>query len=410
MLRSKCTLRKRRPAGDPVVVAAVIVLSTLASGCSTRGSESGDSACGSESGAVGPVQHFREVNRIGSVNDERYAFSMPIAVAATDLEIYVVDGSPVRGARFTEDGRWIADFAHSGMGPGELVGAGTVGLTLDTLWVADPHGARMELYRPDGTFIMSLRFNLDSDSLGTRFVPRALLEDGSVLVGPAGIQVGAVTAGRVDHAAWARTTRAGEILSTVYRDPLVTADFYHTSMGRGGGRIIGITPLPQSPLVAPFADGSGLVAVERRASQTPDSASYTVTRYDAEGTVAWTTQVPYAPCATTGFLDAWLSKSLQGSGPRNPEVARTLRNAIPVPPFYPPVTSVVPGNDGTVWLRREEAASDSVVWEVLNAQGRLSSTVVTPASLQIVAASAKEVWGVVTGAMDVPYLVHAAIR
>jgi len=397
----ECTIRRRRlTVGRRFGAAAAIILSALAAGCSSGSSESG---------AALPVWHLHETDRMGSVNDEHYAFSMPMAVAVTDSEIYVVDGSPVRGERFTRDGRWIADFAHSGMGPGELVAVGAVGVTRDTLWVADPRGARMELYRPDGTFIMSVRFNLDPDSLGTRFFPRALLDDGSVLVGPGGTDIGAAVTGRVTHTAWARSTREGEMQSTVYRDPLVKADFYQAPLATGRF-IIGVTPLHQSPLVQPFPDGSGLVAVERPASASPDSMSYTVTRYAADGTIVWTTRVPYAPIATTGFLDAWLARSRGGASPPSPEITRALRNAITVPPFYPPVTSVVPGDDGTVWLRREETASDSVSWDVLDARGRRSATVETVASLRVVAASAAEVWGVVTDTMDVPYLVRYAVR
>jgi hypothetical protein len=398
----KCAFRRRRlTVGGSFGAAAAIILSALAAGCSSGGSESG---------AALPVRHLHETDRIGSVDDEHYAFSMPMAVAVTDSEIYVVDGSPVRGERFTRDGRWIADFAHSGMGPGQLVGVGTVGLTRDTLWVADPRGARMELYRPDGTFIMSVRFNLDPDSMGTRFFPRALLDDGSVLVGPGGMDIGAAVMGRLDHTTWARSTREGKALSTVYRDLLVTTDFYHASLGSGAGGIVGVAPLRQSSLVAPFPDGTGLGAVERRAGRSPDSASYTVTRYAADGTAAWSTRVPYAPRPTTGFLDAWLASSRGGASPPSPEITRALRSAILVPPFYPPVTGVVPGDDGTVWLKREETGSDSVGWDVLDAQGRRSATVETPASLRIVAASAAEVWGVVTDSMDVPYLVRYAVR
>lgn len=362
-----------------------------------------------ETSARLPVLHLEELNRIGSVDDPQSALTMPIAVAVRDSVVYVVDGYPPRGTRFTKTGRWLGSFARSGDGPGELRSVGTLGITRDTVWVADSYGRRLELYGPDGEYLSSVRFTLDPDSLGAPSIPRALLPDGAILAGPGGIDVTAATFGRIDHATFSRTDRHGTAATAVHRQAVVGSDFFLAMYGDGRS-LVGGMPLTQTPLTEPFPDGSGFVVVGRMAARRADSTSFTVKRYSADGTVAWTADVQYTPVSTDGFLDAWLAQrdSLYGLMP--PDMGQAFRKALAVPPCFPPASEVVAGKDGTVWVRREALLKDSIRWDVFDPRGRRMATLLTSASTRILAASAAETWAVVTDSLDVPFLVRYAVR
>ena len=69
------------------------------------------------------------------------------------------------------------------------------------------------------------------------------------------------------------------------------------------------------------------------------------------------------------------------------------------------MTRVVAGNDGSIWLRREEASFDTVSWDVLTSAGTWEGRLRAAADLQIHAASRDTVWGVIKDGLDVPYVV-----
>lgn len=46
------------------------------------------------------------------------------------------------------------------------------------------------------------------------------------------------------------------------------------------------------------------------------------------------------------------------------EVADAIRAALPAPAFLPPVTDLVAGRDGTIWLRREGLRQDTADWDI----------------------------------------------
>ena len=95
---------------------------------------------------------------------------------------------------------------------------------------------------------------------------------------------------------------------------------------------------------------------------------------------------------------------------RFPQLAPGLnRAALDLPEFYPPISAVVAGVDGTSWLRREDTGAPATEWLVLDARGNMSARLRLPRQLEIKWAGANHIWAAVPDEFDVPFLVRYRI-
>jgi hypothetical protein len=67
-------------------------------------------------------------------------------------------------------------------------------------------------------------------------------------------------------------------------------------------------------------------------------------------------------------------------------------------PFLPPVTRLVVGNDGKIWLRGTDDWSGTVEWLVLDTAGNPDRVVQTERRIEILAAQGDTVWAATMGA------------
>lgn len=100
--------------------------------------------------------------------------------------------------------------------------------------------------------------------------------------------------------------------------------------------------------------------------------------------------------------------------PRPPEaeLERAAREALFIPDFYPPVSELIPGRDGTLWIRREATwdADDTDTWQILGPRGDLLRTLTSPKTIgRIMAVDARGFWAVERGELDVPYVVRYSL-
>jgi hypothetical protein len=273
----------------------------------------------------------------------------------------------------------------------------------------------VELFSEDGEFIESIRFQLPPDTLGARSMPRALLSGKRVLAGPAGISITGVNSGWLDHGTWLVTDSVGTVLREVLVQPFPETDFFRGSLGED--RFMeGPHPLPERPEVAEYPDGSGWVVVERTRPPDPDSASYGIRVFAADGTLQSESRMAYDPIPKdSGWFDRFYESRVGRGGELPPEPSRTqmkvaLREALSERRYFPPVSKVVAGSDGSIWLRREDTESDSIRWDVLDRRGSRLAQVVCPSDWDLWAVSRDEVWGVLSDELDVPYVVGFRVR
>ncbi len=354
-----------------------------------------------------PTAQLSEFVRIGSYDSPGAAFSLVAAIATTPDRVLVLDARSPRVGVFDRNGSWVGDIGRPGDGPGELRTPTHVGFYDASVWVGDPSGGRVEAYSMNGDHLQSWRWRLPADSLAAPLVPIALLQDGSPIAGPASLSIGAVLRGALTHRTYHRASGAGELLDLLYTEQISTEDFVTAELP-SGGFIIGAHPLPRSPLVEPFPDGTGLMVVERDGTG-HQQAGYRVIAILPDGTARIDMVVPYDPIPAAGWRERHLLQMQAETRERGGTVPRgeldAMMEALSDRDHFPPVTDIVAGVDGSMWVRREETVDDAVAWDVFDRSGTLVAHLSTPKDVRLHSASLDEVWGVVTDSLDVPYVV-----
>lgn len=373
------------------------------------------SGCGDSQAGVkqSPALELREFTRLGAIEGSGGALTSVAGVLPGDSVVFVLESSPARLTSFERSGTWLRDLARQGDGPGELRRPSLLGKTGELLWIGDPMGGRLEVFSSVGLPAQSYRWDVEPDSLGVRAFPTALLTDGSVLAGPGSLSIGAAASGRIAHRSYYRVTPDGSVLGDLYRESLSRTDFFSAGLP-GGGAIVGVHPIRESPLVTVFPDGTGLAVVERPEPSSAEDAAYRLLVIGPDGTVDADQNVAFDPLPASGWLEREVTRMEQDmlarGGGANRDVMSALQEAWAPRRYYPPVSRVIAGGDGTVWVRREEADSDSVRWQVFDRTGRELGHLTTSAALTILWASQFQLWGVVTDEMDVPFVVGFEVQ
>lgn len=89
-----------------------------------------------------------------------------------------------------------------------------------------------------------------------------------------------------------------------------------------------------------------------------------------------------------------------------------VRDSLDAPGFFPPVTEVIIGTDGRIWLAREGLIPPPPIarrYDVLDAGGRPAGMLTLERPGRIMAATSDAVWIVETDADDVPTLLRYPI-
>lgn len=358
-----------------------------------------------------PNWELDEVGRFGSFEGQGSALSEVAGIALTDSIVLILESSPPRVAVFGYDGNWLRDLGRAGDGPGEFRSPLELGVFEGNVWVGDLNGVRLEVLAQDGSSVNSYRWDIPRDSLNELAVPTAILADGSVLASPRRI-----ISPSTRHRPYYRVTTNGEVQGTLYRQPIAEGDMFTASLP-GGGVAIGPHPLPQSPVVAVLPSGQGLLIVARPQASQPETAAFNIKVVGLDGVDANDIEVPYTPILAEGWLEDWLEyfvrreeEQMQRTGSVNHEVLTAIRESLSPRSYYPPVSGVVGGSDGSIWVRREEFfLADSVRWQVFNGEGEMVGMFSARKDLRILLPSLEEVWAVEPGEYDVPFVVRLRV-
>ena len=313
-------------------------------------------------------------------------------------------------------GRAVRSIGRRGSGPGEFEGLGGFGFLGDTLYASDHRLGRVSLFSADGGFHTTfiLRSPLIDDHSPPWYLPgspSSFLSDGTAMVN-ATMPVMLMEAGIITQVPWLRLARSGQLLDTLAWQDI---SWKPVRIVSGGQEFVSRSPFEDPPLVQAMADGSGLAVVERRAATSRGPARFRVTRIGIDGDTLWAREYPYTPVRTPGaVVDAGVEQIVErlsrGRGVRTPprpaEIERALRSGGHVPEGLPPVTATASGDDGTLWLRREETAAETVRWEVLDRNGVLQATLSLPARVTVHAFAGDVLVGVELDELDVPYVVR----
>jgi len=345
---------------------------------------------------------------------EAYEFTRIVAAAVSpDGQVHVVQfGEPVVRV-YDSRGRHVRTIGRDGEGPGEFRALIALGFLGDTLWTYDRSLRRISYFAPSGAFIRS-EAPLPMPTPRSRNDPvvftsiATLLRDGTA-IGSGGSTAVAAATGAVRSRPWFRMSRAGEILGTIVSVRISRPMALTRGEGTARSGLFGPQPLSDEPLVA--VTGSGrLYAVERDAASSSGGAQFTVLALNVNGDTLWTRRVPYVPKRLTArMVDSVVNERAESFSKRGlPYTAAEVRAAVFVPDFLPPVTRALAGEDGTLWLRREDGGT-TVDYVVLSRDGVILATLSVPRAVSLLSASGDDVWAEETDTDDVPLLVKYRI-
>lgn len=300
---------------------------------------------------------------------------------------------------FAADGRYLRSVGRRGPGPGEFNVLGRLGWFLDTLWVVD--FGRIHLFSRDLEFIETMAPQLDRRPGVPHMIAGPLMADGSIaFIGvpvqpdvPSPIILG---------------TRRGDVLRTLGYEKDLPRSFRVTFADTQSTSVS--DPWPSHSLWLHAADGKSIVVVNRRATE---GRTFQILRIDLKGDTVMKRAIQFSPRAISRDVADRAYRALAdrfAGRPMTPAaVERALRDQVEFPRFAPPVSALVAGLDGTIWLRREDLRAESVEWQVLSASGQTIGTLSLPGDLDVKRARSDRLWGVTKDELDIPYVVTYAV-
>jgi hypothetical protein len=368
-----------------------------------------------------PLQLVPEL-RVGSIDDEATAltFFRQLEVGS-DGRIYTLHPQESRIRVHDASGGAAGTIGGPGEGPGEFSSPGVMGWRGDSLWVLDFRTYRFSYFGADGRFLTSRSIPIDLG--GSREAPpprpEGLLPDGTIFGSPPAWSQ-EVAAGKITERVVLRLDERALPVDTLFRQSLVNTTWaIQDPRSTSGFGSYGRQPFSDTELVQLAPGTTELVRVEQTVPESPEGAHFHVTRVALDGDTLFSREYPYVPRPIDPTLVDSLVRmrgqsmtQLPPNFPGAPTPARAeelARESLYLPAYHPPVSQLVIGRDGSIWLKREALSADSADWLVLSAQGAVVGTVTTPGNLSIQAAEAGRVWGMETDELDVPYLVRYAV-
>ena len=324
-------------------------------------------------------------------------------------EVLIIQPSTRIISVYDSTGAFLREIGGVGDGPGEFRSLGRAGWTGDTLWVMDPAASRLHLFGKDFEFLRTLSPVVSNLPRGVaRMLPGPLMADGWILGIP-------LTLGPLDAHPMLLISRSGSVRRTL---PDVPARAHRIAVHVGNRPPIEVAnPWDTSPLWAPTADRGGIIVVGRPAATNARRAAFSISRIDLGGDTIFRRFISYTPRELTDderedahvLLAKRLSDHL-GDETRLSTIEAAVRNSLPAPDFFPPVSELLVGRDGTVWLKREVAGSEDATWWVFSDSGEPLAEIRLPIGLSVFGADRRTVWGMTTDELDVPYVEVYTIR
>lgn len=389
------------PATRSLVIPPIVALTLAAAGCGADGPAA--------DAATGPAEwRLSEELRIGSLEGETALSRVGAVRPGNDGRVYVLLPQEGRVAAFDSAGRPAASIGRQGEGPGELTGPSGIGFLGDTLWVRDSRLRRLTFYTQEGEHLHDLPFPAATGLADAERADFGAPVAGGRVVLVAGAELASERSGSAHRWPLLVVPLEGGPADTV--GTRYTAHDRAMAVTGSGGVIQSIEIFVQvfadGTLWRAAPDGRTLVLVDRAVPEEPPAATYRVTRVSLQGDTAWSVDVPYTPRG----VDRDRVDSLVHRHTSETRSEAEVRDILFLPDHRPPVSDLVVGWDGTVWVAREEVPDEPRTWDVLDGTGRRIARVATPPGLRIDAASRSTVWAVETDALDVPYVVRYRVE
>jgi hypothetical protein len=103
-----------------------------------------------------------------------------------------------------------------------------------------------------------------------------------------------------------------------------------------------------------------------------------------------------------------IESQARGLEDRTPELAKALRRESELPSVYPPLMGVLPGRDGSVWIRLR-SATEMNQWLILDESGAPIGSLFVDGGIRIAVADESSVWALESDDVGVHSLVRYQI-
>ncbi|MDX1395355.1 MAG: hypothetical protein R3195_13285 [Gemmatimonadota bacterium] len=348
-----------------------------------------------------------ETLRFGSVDDPETALT---SIRALDLgpdgRIYTLHPRENLVRIHGPDGAPLRAFGGEGEGPGEFVSPIALDIFGEEVWVWDDRSLRVT------------RFDLEGELIGVETHRPAAFEH--VYLRPARPDVvlpdltflGSYSINTV-RGAEERTENPllrlgveGDILDTVFVRPL-EGGYLWLELGMGDPTVTS-HPYPWDPIFAVAARRMEVIVAERDVH--PDAPEFRVTRLTIEGDTLWSRTYPYDPVPPDMALIEtrveFFATAVERAGwTTRRHAEEVFRGGIRIPEHIPPLTRVIAGHDGSIWLELADNDETANSWLILAEDGEPYGRVVLPGRFYIRHATLEGVLGMELDELDVPYVV-----
>jgi hypothetical protein len=338
----------------------------------------------------------------------------PNALSAVTSLVVSRDGQTVSFAQPQEHrvrvhssttGQFLMSLGRRGSGPGEYQAIHRLSLRHDTLVVADKLQQRLVFFGPQGDHLRTQQ--IASAPLAQTRRPAAgiaMTPEGGVW-GESLLNINMVANQVVSTAPVVRLEVDGT-LRHIVADLPVAGSF--SAAAYGGSVSVFAQPLARWSLREIAQDGSALVVVRASPSgRDGQERSFTVTRLRSTADTVYHREFRYtgiqlSQAQRDSILRAYAVNFRRGTTAE--QALRVAREFVAIPETQPPVSAIVVGNDGRVWLRREEISAPHL-WLVLAPDGTIEGTCRIDRDMRILAATRDQLWAVRTGPLGVPSVV-----
>ncbi len=183
----------------------------------------------------------------------------------------------------------------------------------------------------------------------------------------------------------------GRIVDTLAWQELYRREF---NMARDGRHFRIRVPFQRETLTAVMPGGSGVIVVREDDAAGP---SVVVTRIGASADTVFSRTYSYTPAPLTDEMfrralsetevvePLAMSVGERDGAPQSADFEGPVRRSGVLPETLPAVTSLVVGQEESIWLRREEQMGELAQWTVLDGTGGVVGVVTLPRGQEVVA-------------------------
>jgi hypothetical protein len=364
-----------------------------------------------------PQWQLEPKSQIGSLDDPSQSLTRVVQVLiGPDGELIVSQPLDRRVLVYDTDGQLTREIGRSGEGPGEFGGVGNMGLLSDTLYVGDNGLGRLNFFTLAGEFLNSVRWTSPRIRDGRvgymETAPQVVLPDGSALLEP-GMVMGMMRGETGPTTSTHRTLflRIAQNAEGADTAALIDAEYRSTTVTVEGMTQRISCPFDDYPLGELMLEGSGVVIVHRPVASGIQPSDFGILIVDPRGDTTVSRSIEYnpIPLPETSVEEAIAQVRSQRLDRDQPApTAGQVRSAWAQIDCsllaLPPVTELVPTQDGLIWLRREAVPEDSVAWSVVDRLGQIVGQVSLPSDEAVVASRGETLVTLRLDEFDVPYL------